>query len=273
VSRADRVADHVTLDDAKRVRRRHEPAPAPSRIFLDDPTQARAPLLGFALGEERSDRLAGRAERRVGGIDENLGHDGDDVASDVFLAELVQQVLLEDVTQAAFRHCHEHVERHRRRFLFRAFLLQQQRPHLRTVPVRDDEVVLLLDEGHQQPRDLRGIALVLFDRALLTFLHEGVAAHGDQHDRFSSALPHRVLLQRTAAARRVKLTRDPPAPAIERSSQMGQDAADRGRFQPAAGLRGESPCHAKPPPPEPRSRVRPGPSSARTSISIFSGRC
>jgi hypothetical protein len=33
--------------------------------------------------------------------------------------------------------------------------------------VRNDELVLLFDEGHQEARDLGGVALVLFDRPLL----------------------------------------------------------------------------------------------------------
>ena len=59
--------------------------------------------------------------------------------------------------------------------------------------MRDDELVFLLDERHQEPRDLGGVALVFLDRPLLPLLHESVAAHGDENDRLCGEFAHEFL--------------------------------------------------------------------------------
>ncbi len=180
----------MTLDHLFRLGRWNETAPTASRRVLTDlPAPLFAAPLGLFLRQERSDRLVESFERGVLSVDDDLRHDGDDVLRNVTSTELVQQALLQDVAQAALGHRDQHVQRHRGDIVPRLLVLQQQVADLRSVAVRDDEVVASLDQAQQQPGDVIGVALVVLDRARLALLHERVAAHGDERDRFGLGHP------------------------------------------------------------------------------------
>jgi hypothetical protein len=177
------LADHVALDHAHGARRRNEPAPASSRLLTHAPAERRLPLARLLRGQERPHRLDRHARRGFRVVHDDLGHDRDDVAPHLPPPQLVEEALLEDVAEAPLGHRDERVDGHRRHRL-------GQSTDLGPVPVREDEVVLLLHQRHERSCDARRVGALLLDRAALPGLDERVASQSDENDRFSGGLRH-----------------------------------------------------------------------------------
>ena len=107
----------------------------------------------------------------------------------IFERHQVAQFLLDHVADHADGFCTDHVERVG--VDGGVFMVHQgKQADLRAVAVGGDEVVVALDEAHEDLGDLLGVALVILDCALLAPLHERVPAHGDEHEGSASGRLH-----------------------------------------------------------------------------------
>ena len=96
---------------------------------------------------DRADRLRGALERRVAGVHHHLGQQ----RRDARVAQLVDQLLLEQVADHALGLGAEHVERIRLDPLV-GLALERQQAHLGPVSVGDDDVVLGRQRGDRLDR-------------------------------------------------------------------------------------------------------------------------
>src|SRR6476469_2589357 len=126
--------DRPDLEDVPRLGRRHHPPPAVA-IRLEHPALRRTQRVRLVLRVHRTDELGRVVERRVVHVDL---HHGQQRRQRRVGRHRVAQLLLEDVADHAFGLRAEDVEGVRRR-------LQRQQPDLVTVPVGEDQLVLL---GH-----------------------------------------------------------------------------------------------------------------------------
>jgi len=191
VSLAGGEPDGVPLHDLQRLRRRDDPPPAAVHLVHDVPAQLLLAPLGLLLLEEGPDRLGRLEECRILGVDEDLGDEGRDIAAHVAAAQGVEHGLLQDVAEAALRVGDQHVQRFGGEGLPRRFVLGQQLAHLGPVAVRDHQVVVAADQGHQVVADVRGVLLVDLDAGFLAGRHEGMAAERHDDDRgFAGNVTH-----------------------------------------------------------------------------------
>jgi hypothetical protein len=77
---------------------------------------------------------------------------------------------------------HEHVEGQGRDLISRLLGGEEAVAHLRPFAVGNDAVVVAFHKRHQPFADVRGVAFVVVDIALLTFADEGVTAEGHEDD-------------------------------------------------------------------------------------------
>jgi hypothetical protein len=87
----------------------------------------------------------------------------------------------------------------------RPLVLDQEVADLRAVAVGDHQVVITIDEAHQELADAFGVPFVVFDGARLVLLHEGVASHGDQDDGLTVAHSTSVVISRLPCLPRQKV--------------------------------------------------------------------
>ena len=88
-----RVADHVrwiTRFGSATATSRRQPRPAESSRMTQPHPSSRGAI--FFFGQKRPDRLVRVAEGLVVLVHDHLGHHGDDVALDIVLAQLVEQL-------------------------------------------------------------------------------------------------------------------------------------------------------------------------------------
>src|SRR2546430_9008591 len=79
-------------------------------------------------------------------MDKDLGHDASDLSIDFAGGELVPESLLEEVANQRLALGAAHIERHRGDQVPRLLVLQEDVPHLRAVPVRQDDVMARRDK-------------------------------------------------------------------------------------------------------------------------------
>jgi hypothetical protein len=175
------LADHRALDDLCRDGRGHEPAPAAAGVLADVPAKVAFAPLRLLLGEERPHGLRGLLESGVLGVHHDLGHHRHHETPKPAPFEAVEQLLLQEIAEAALGLGHEHIEGHGRHLVTRQLVAVQEGTHLRPVAVGDHQAVVALHQGHELVADRAGIVDVLHVGARLAPPHEGVAAQ--RHDR------------------------------------------------------------------------------------------
>jgi hypothetical protein len=178
----DQEPDRRQLDDAAGLRRGDDPSP-PRAVRRDRPA---APALHVRRGRRvvhRADRLGGRPERGIRGIHHDLGED----RREPVRREVGTELLLEDVADHPLGLRVEHVERVRRGLGAR-LVLEGEQPHLRAVPVRDDELVVAGDLGERFGGDL-GVRALHGSVERFAPLQQRVAPEGgdDEHQRVPPA--------------------------------------------------------------------------------------
>jgi hypothetical protein len=141
----------------------------------------------------RPDRLGRIGEGRVVAVDQRLGDDGDGLAREAALAELVPEGFHEHVADRPLQVGAGIVHRHRRDLVDRELRATKDEAHLRAVAVGDDDDPARLDhvgdmrDGQRHPLELIG------DRHVILVADEGIAA-----DRDDGELGHLPLLNPAA---------------------------------------------------------------------------
>ena len=173
-------ADGAGLDDVLRLGRGHVPPPAAAGVLLVEEAGLFCHLLGFFLGEELADGLAGRLEGGVIGIHLHLGDHGHyRLVGDTAVEHLLPQSVLEIVADVGLAHGAAH--RQGRGALGVILVHQGQHgvvddAHLGAVAVGDDDLVAVLNEiDNGAGGDLYGAGLLGQGGA------QGIAAQGDDN--------------------------------------------------------------------------------------------
>src|SRR2546421_9034612 len=180
--------DLLRFDDLDRPGGRDDSAPAPSLVVHHLPAFRFLHDNLVLSGVVRPDWLRRVRERGIIRADEDLGDHAGDTALDPPDGKFVPQGLREQVADLGLALRPAHVERHRGDDVARLFVLQQDVADLRTVTVRQDDVVAFLQEvGEARARLLDSTALGR--RVTATGRQNRIAANG--HDELRHATPSR----------------------------------------------------------------------------------
>ncbi|MNR03388.1 hypothetical protein D3C85_1192780 [compost metagenome] len=165
--------DRTDLEDALGFRAGHHAAELVA-IGGNRPAFFGGQCFGFGLGVDRADRLARVLERRVVGVDFNLGQEGRERHLE---GQQVAQFLFDDVADHAFGFGTEHVQRVRGDGgVGRS--LQRQQADLRAITVSDHQLIARVDLGDLLSGDPDIGALIVRSHGFTT-TQEGVTAQGN----------------------------------------------------------------------------------------------
>ena len=198
VAAVDQGGRDLDAADFAGLRRGHDPAPSASGVLGNGPSGGPLHQLGLLLREKRADRLGGFQERRVRGVDLDLGHDRDDLLAKAGARQLVVEGELEQETHRAFRLGDAEVQRLRRDPVGGLFGLHQDVADLRPVAVDDDELVPLADDRQKHAHGLAGPIELRRRRAVVLRPQERVAAERHDRERPDEGEERRGVHERTA---------------------------------------------------------------------------
>ena len=138
------ASDRGELDDAKRLRRRHDSPVAAIHVVYDVPIPPAAPV-GLLLVHEPADGLCRAGERGIVSCNHDLRDDGCNVLVDSAMVELVLKRLLQLVPDGTLGVSSADVERHFVHALRGQLGSAKDESHLRPVAMTDGEVPARLD--------------------------------------------------------------------------------------------------------------------------------
>ena len=173
------VAHGLELDDLPGLGAGHDAAPAAARVLAHGEALLEHHLPRLGLGVEGADRLGGRGEGLVLGVDGHLGDDGHHRHLELALAQVVGQRLRRHVADLALALGAADVHRHRRHRLGGERVLDQQVADLGAVAVREHDPPAVLDELRDAAHGAVDVEQLLLEGADLAGLEDGVAAEGD----------------------------------------------------------------------------------------------
>ena len=197
----DQCEDRRGVEDLPRLGRGDDAAPALLAAVLPGLAVAHQELR-LGLGEVPADRLGGRREALVVGVDERARHDRGAAAVDGPAGELAVERVHQHEAEGGLRLRTAPVQRDRRYDGGSQLVLHQEVADLGAVAVGDDDVVVVLEEARdRRHRDLGGGDLVLRARPPVGVRH-GVAAECEQDPHGAT-----VVSALTATPRQIRPTK------------------------------------------------------------------
>jgi hypothetical protein len=183
------------------MRARDDEAPPAPRILGDLPAVLRRHRPGFRFLVEASDRLGRVTERRVVGVHPHPRQHGGGRHAGVDLLDR----RLQQVAELPLGHRHEHIERKRRDLAGGAGVLEVKRPDLRSIAMRQHELMARMPERYELGGDDAGIVELLLPGPPLSLGGDRVATDRDDY-------PHLALIQPSTPTRSRVWRAKPPAP-------------------------------------------------------------
>jgi len=172
--------DSLHLHHVVRLRRRHQAAPPPTRVFLHVPAFGLGSFFGLLLGHERSDRFGRLLKGRIVGVHHRSSDHGDRSLGHPSSLQDLGQSSLEIVAHGALGGGHAGVETLGLHLISGCLGAKKGFPNLRAVAVGEHQTKAGLQEVHQVFR--------CFERGRVAFFHGVPADRNDQ--QIAEALAH-----------------------------------------------------------------------------------